>query len=270
MEEARARGATVPSLGLGTYRLRGPDCTHVVVEALAVGYRHLDTAEMYDNHGPIGEALAAAPVDRDDVFLATKVWRTNLAPTRVIAAVEDALSALGTDYVDLLLVHWPNDRVPIEDTMGAMNRLQREGRVRHVGVSNFSVEQLAAADAASETGVVTNQVRYNPYERRDDLLAYCLDHDVLLTAYSPLARGDVAEDATLEAIGEAHGKTGAQVALRWLLQQEGVVAIPKTGRRDRLRENLDVFDFELSDAEMERIFDLGGDLSPALRDALGR
>jgi 2,5-diketo-D-gluconate reductase B len=264
-----AAGERIPALGLGTYRLHGQECERVVREAVEMGYRHVDTAEFYDNQRAVGRGLEAASVPREQVWLTTKVWRSNLRREDALHSARTSVERLGVDAVDLLLIHWPNDRVPIEETIGAMNDLQSEGLVRHVGVSNFSVDQLREAAAASVTPIVADQVRYNPDTRVDDLLAYCLDEGVLLTAYTPLAKGGIADDGPLAEIGQRHGKTAAQVALRWLLQQEVVSAIPKASSREHLRENLDVFDFELSAAEMRRIFERRGELPGPLADRLG-
>lgn len=268
MESITLAGATIPKLGLGTYRLHGQTCRNTVHDALSLGYRHIDTAEFYDNHAAIADGISAAPVDRDELFLTTKVWRTNLERHQVLASVQDSLEQLETDYVDLLLIHWPNESVPIAETIGAMNRLQQEGRVRHIGISNFSVSQLREARAASETPIVTNQVKYHPYNRQDALLEYCLAEDCSLTAYSPLAKGDLADDATLTRIGQEHEKSAAQVALRWLVQQQPVIAIPKAASRDHLRANREVFDFYLSTDEMREIWNLSSDLPPSLADRL--
>ena len=256
MEYATARGVDVPKLGFGTARMTGEKCREAVENALDLGYRHLDTAQMYDNEDAVGDAIAASDVDRSDVFLTTKLNRGNLAHEDALRSFEASLDRLGTDYVDLLLIHAPSDSVPVAETIGAMNDLQEEGTVEHVGVSNFSVEQLREAMEASEKPILTNQVKYHPYHSQDDLLEVCVEEDVLLTAYSPLAKGKVADDETLAEIGDRYGKTPGQVALRWLVQQENVVTIPKAGGRDHQRENLDVFDFELTDEEMERIFEL--------------
>lgn len=268
MEYETVRDVEVPAIGLGTWQLRGEACRTAVETALRLGYRHVDTAQMYGNEAAVGDAIANAPVDREDVFLVTKVGRRDLAYDDVIRSVEESLERLGT-HVDLLLIHAPSRTVPIEESIEAMNRLQRDGGVDHVGVSNFSVEQLRAAMAASETPILTNQVEYHPFRRRDELLEFCIDNDVALTAYSPLAKGDVVGDETLREIGETHGKTEAQVALRWLLQQETVVAIPKAAGEPHQRENLDVFDFELAPAEMVRIFELQGGVVSRLRSSLG-
>lgn len=268
MESITVNGATIPKLGLGTYQLHGETCQNTVREALSVGYRHIDTAEFYNNHAAIASGIATSTVDRDEVFLTTKVWRTNLERHAVIASVQDSLDELETAYVDLLLIHWPNESVPIEETIGAMNRLQQEGQVRHIGVSNFSLPQLRAARTASETPIVTNQVKYNPSNRQDELLEYCLAEGLSLTAYSPLAKGAIVDNATLARIGQKYNKSAAQVALRWLLQQDLVLAIPKTASRDHLRANRDVFDFSLSNDEMRAIWNITNELPPTLADQL--
>lgn len=268
MESKSAGGATVPTLGYGTYNLYGQECEQAVRDALEMGYRHIDTAEFYDNHVAVGAGIDAAAVSREDVFLTTKVWKTHLEPADVHSVARSAIRDLDTEYVDLLLIHWPNESVPIEETVTAMNELQREGLVRHIGVSNFSVAQLRDAIAASQTPIVTNQVRYHPGVDRQDLLQVAIDEGVLLTAYSPLAKGDVTGEPVLEEIGDRYDKTPAQVALRWLIQQPNVLAIPKAASRDHRYENRQVFDFSLSDAEMRRVFELAGDLDPDLATTL--
>ena len=268
MEYVTVGDAEVPALGFGTARLTAEDGRQAVLDALEIGYRHVDTAQMYDNEDVVGQAIAGAPVDRDEVFLTTKIDPKNLAHDDVLETTQESLARLDTGYVDLLLIHSPSDEVPTEESIDAMNRLQDDGSVRHIGVSNFSVDQLEEAIGASDTPILTNQVEYHPYEDRSDLLAFCVENDVMLTAYSPLDVGDVANDDTLSSIASRHDKTEAQVALRWLLQQPMVSAIPKAESREHRRENFDVFDFELSDGEMERIFELGGGLDDSLRSAL--
>lgn len=269
MEAATVRGVSIPKLGLGTYRLRGDTCRRTVETALDLGYRHIDTAEYYENQSAIGDAIATTDVPREELFLTTKVWRTNLAHDAVLRSARESVEKLGVETVDLLLIHWPSRRVPVEETLSAMNQLQDEGLVRHVGVSNFSVEQLDDARGESTAPILTDQVRYHPYSERQSLLEYCIVNDVVLTAYSPLAKGRVTDDDTLQAIGERYDKTPAQVALRWLVQQENVVAIPKASSRSHLEENLEIFDFSLSVSEMETVFDLQGGLLQTVRDALG-
>jgi 2,5-diketo-D-gluconate reductase B len=241
----------VPSLGLGTWRLNGSECARVVERALALGYRHIDTAQIYGNEGEVGQGIRSSGVDREEVFLVTKVWTRNFSHERTIESTRESLRNLGTDYVDLLLMHWPNPSVPLEETMGAMMDLRDEGSVRYVGVSNFPRSMVE--EAAQHATIFCNQVEYHPHKAQDGLLAQAKEMDYLLTAYSPIAKGAVLNDRTLLEIGEVYSKMSAQVALRWLIQQEKVAAIPKATSEDHLKSNLDVFDFQLSDEEMERI-----------------
>ncbi len=254
MEYQTIRGERVPSLGLGTYRLTGEACVGAVGRALSMGYRHVDTAQMYGNEAEVGRGIEDSGVDRGEVFLTTKVWPNDYEHDRVVSKTRDSLEKLRTDYVDLLLMHWPRDGVPLGETLGAMRELQEEGSVRHVGVSNFSPS--LTEEAAEHVDVFCNQVEYHVYRGQDALLDQARGTDYLLVAYRPLSRGNVENDGTLREIGEAHGKTAAQVALRWLLQQEKVSAIPKATGEDHLKANLDVFDFELSAEEMDRVSSL--------------
>lgn len=268
MESVSVRGVEVPALGFGTARLTGEACRDAVEHALDLGYRHIDTAQMYDNEAAVGDAIATTSVDRGDIFLVTKVHRRNLAYVDVLSSVEDSLDRLGTP-IDLLLIHAPSRSVPVEESIDALNQLQTEGRVEHIGVSNFSITQLQEAIAASETPILTNQVEYHPFTDQSDLLAFCIENDILLTAYSPVAKGRVVGNDTLQTIGGRYGKSEAQVALRWLLQQECVAAIPKAADRQHRQDNLDIFDFELTDDEMRDIFDLQGGIVTRIRQALG-
>ncbi len=252
MEYQKIRGVQVPSLGLGTYRLSGEECARAVERALSLGYRHIDTAQMYDNEGEVGRGIQSSGIAREDIFLVTKVRTSAFSHDRTIRSTRESLRKLGTDYVDLLLMHWPNPSVPLEETLGAMRELQEEGSVRYIGVSNFPPSMVE--EAAQHATIFCNQVEYHPYKAQDELLEQAGEMDYLLTAYSPVARGRVLNDRTLEEIGEAYGKTSAQVALRWLTQQQKVAAIPKATSEDHLESNLDVFDFELSEEEMVRIF----------------
>jgi 2,5-diketo-D-gluconate reductase B len=254
MEHQTIKGKKVPSLGLGTYRLTGDACERAVERALAMGYRHVDTAQMYGNEAEVGRGIEDSGVERGEIFLTTKIWPSDFAHDRVISKTRESLKKLRTDYVDLLLMHWPGDGVPLGETLGAMRELQEEGSVLHIGVSNFSPSLVE--DATEHAEIFCNQVQYHPYRNQDALLDQSQKMDYLLTAYTPLSRGGVQDDATLKEIGEAHGKTATQVALRWLVQQEKVSAIPKATGEEHLGENLDVFDFELSEEEMDRIFSL--------------
>ncbi|MCJ7479122.1 MAG: aldo/keto reductase [Candidatus Nanohaloarchaeota archaeon QJJ-7] len=255
MEFKNAKGMAIPSIGLGTWQLKGNECEKAVANALEMGYRHIDTAEMYENEERVGNGITNADVDREDIFLTTKVWRTNLEPDSVRKALEGSLEKLETDYVDLLLIHWPNENMPVKKTLDAMHELVDEGRVRNIGVSNFTTELLDEALDADEE-IKANQVEKHIHHQQGQMTEYCQENDLVLTAYSPLARGRASEEVLMEEIGENHGKTAVQVALRWLVQQENVVAIPKAAPEDYQRENLDVFDFELSEEDMEQIEDL--------------
>ena len=248
------KGKKVPSLGLGTYRLTGETCVRAVERALSMGYRHVDTAQMYDNEREVGRGIQDAGIDRAEIFLTTKVWPSDFAHDRVIRKSKESLKKLRTGYVDLLLMHWPGEDVPLEETLGAMRELQDEGSVMHVGVSNFSPSLVR--EAAGHAEIFCNQVQYHPYRNQDALLGQAGEMDYLLTAYTPLSRGGVQEDATLREIGEDHGKTATQVALRWLVQQDKVCAIPKATSDEHLMENLDIFDFDLTREEMLSISSL--------------
>jgi 2,5-diketo-D-gluconate reductase B len=254
MEYQTIKGEKVPSLGLGTWRLSGQECITAVERALALGYRHIDTAQVYANEGEVGRGIRNSGVDREDIFLVTKVWTSSFSHDDVIRSTHESLKKLQTKYVDLLLMHWPNPRVPLEETLGAMSELQEGGSVKHVGVSNFPPSMVKEATQHAE--IFCNQVEYHPYRAQEELLEQAKEMDHLLTAYSPVAGGAAVNDATLREIGKAHGRTAAQVALRWLIQQEKVAAIPKAAGEDHLIGNFDIFDFELSDEEMERVFAL--------------
>ncbi|WP_224270943.1 aldo/keto reductase [Haloprofundus salinisoli] len=268
MEYITAKGVDVPVLGFGTWPMKGETCRTAVQHALDSGYRHIDTAQMYNNEGAVGQAITNSGVPREDVFLVTKIRRQNLAHDDVLSTVTESVQRLGTE-IDLLLIHSPSRTVPIEESISAMNELQERGIVEHIGVSNFSVEQMRQAIAASNTPILTNQVEYHPFKNQSEILKFCIENGVLLTAYSPLGQGRAIENKVLEGIGEQYGKTAAQVALRWLIHQEMVAAIPKASSQIHIEENFEVFDFELTDEEMDRIFDIQGGLLSQLRSLLG-
>jgi diketogulonate reductase-like aldo/keto reductase len=268
MEYVSAGDADIPALGVGTFQLSGTTARETVSTALDAGYRHVDTAEYYDNEREVGTAIADSHVDREDVFLTTKVWRSHLSEGEVRPAVEASLDRLGTDYVDLLLIHWPHPRVPFAETLSVMERLREDGLVEHIGVSNFTRSQLAEAIDVADAPIVTDQVLYHPFKDQSALREFCVGSGVALTAYSPLAQGAVVGHETLAEIGARYDKTAPQVALRWLVQQEGVVAIPRSSSPEHVRQNLDVFDFELRDEEMARISGLTGGLKVKVGNVL--
>jgi 2,5-diketo-D-gluconate reductase B len=239
----------IPRIGFGTYKLTGADGQKAIEEALAIGYRHLDTARMYKNEEEVGKAIANSGIAREDIFITTKVWPTEFS--NVVAAAEDSLRKLKVDRVDLLLLHWPSDPESNKTAVAALNDIVRNGYARSVGVSNFNIEQLELA--RPEAPIICNQVEYHPYLSQAKLLAYLREYDMFLAAYRPLAIGKVATDETLLAIGDKYKKSAGQVTLRWMMQQDSVVALPKSSHKDRIIENLDIFDFELSEEEMTAI-----------------
>ncbi len=249
--ELEVQGVRIPKLGLGTWQITGADCTQAVRDALELGYRHIDTARAYGNEAEVGRGLAQGGVDRAEVWLTTKVWYEELWPAEVRASAEGSLRALDTDYVDLLLIHWPSPDVPLAETLAEMGRLRDEGKVRHLGVSNFPTAQLT--QALELEPVLADQVEFHPYLGQPALLRLARERDLMLTAYSPFAHGKVHNDPVLREVGEAHGKTPGQVALRWLLDQPRVNAIPKASSHARRAENLDVFGFALSEEERSRV-----------------
>jgi 2,5-diketo-D-gluconate reductase B len=243
----------IPALGYGTWQLRNKDCLKGVSKALDTGYRHIDTAQIYENEAEVGKAIAASGIKRAEIFLTTKVWTTNVKEGALQKSVAASLKKLKTDYVDLLLIHWPVSDAPFSEQMKALTQVQKEGRAKLIGVSNFTVAQMKEVVELLKTPVAANQVEYHPFLSQKPVLEYARKHKMLVTAYSPLARGKVDSSPALAEIGKKHSKTAGQVALRWLLQQEGVSAIPKAASDKHIRENFDIFNFKLDDAEMKRI-----------------
>ena len=247
-----ANGAKIPAIGLGTWELRGRACARLVEQALRLGYRHIDTAEMYDNEREVGEGLRASGVKRDDVFITTKVWPAHFAPRELERAAKESLARLRVPQVDLLLLHWPSEHVPLSETMPALYKMKQLGLTRHIGISNFTVALVEEAVRLASEPLVTNQIECHSYLDQSKVIAACRKHGLSITAYSPLARGQVSKDKVLKRIGQAHGKTAGQVALRWLIQRD-IIVIPRTAKVERLSENIALFDFELTPAEMEEI-----------------
>jgi 2,5-diketo-D-gluconate reductase B len=245
------QGTTVPKLGFGTWQIEGPQCQEAVEDALAIGYRQIDTARAYGNEEHVGRGIAAAGIPRNEYFLTTKIARDEYAPDDLRRAAEDSLRKLGVDGLDLLLLHWPNPDFPLEDTLGALIGLRDDGLIKHLGVSNFPPGMLR--EAIGLAPIFTDQVEFHPFLGQDALVELAIEKDFMVTAYSPLARGKVPEDAALREIGAAHGKTAGQVALRWLLDTPQVCTIPKASSHERRVENFEVFDFELTDDERARI-----------------
>ena len=252
MQVVKAHGARIPLIGLGTWDLRGRVCARMVEQALRLGYRHIDTAEMYDNEREVGEGLRAAGVTRDEVFVTTKVWPSHFAPRELERAAKDSLARLRLSEVDLLLLHWPNPRILLSETLGALCKVKQAGLARHIGVSNFTVALIEEAVGLAGEPLVCNQFELHPFLDQTKVVAASRAKGMAVVAYSPIARGSATNDAVLARVGKAHGKTAAQVCLRWLTQQQ-IVVIPRTSRVERLSENFSVLDFELSAAEMAQI-----------------
>jgi 2,5-diketo-D-gluconate reductase B len=250
-----ANGARIPAIGLGTWDLRGRTCTRMVEQALRLGYRHVDTAEMYGNEREVGEGLRSSGIARDEVFITTKVLQDHLAPRELERATEESLAKLRLDAVDLLLIHWPNPRIPLAGTIGALCRMKREGRARHIGISNFTVSLVDEAVKLATEPLVTDQIEWHPYIDQSQVVAACRRHGLSVTAYSPIARGRAVGDKTLAGIGQRHGKSAGQVCLRFLVQ-EGAIVIPRTSKPERLAENFAIFDFELMPGEMAAVREL--------------
>ena len=251
-----AHGTCIPALGFGTYQLKDEEGRRSVAEALEIGYRHIDTAQDYGNEHDIGAVVAASGISRSELFITTKVWWERLDHHGVKQSFQRSLDSLQTDYIDLLLIHWDNDAIPLTETLAVMNHLQDQGRVHQIGVSNFTVPRLKADLERSRTPIFTNQIEYHPFLGQAEIRAYCLSKHILTTAYCPVARGEVLRDPVLQRLGHKHGKSPAQVTLRWLLQQEQVLAIPRSSDPRHIRSNFDVFDFTLSCEDMNLIYAL--------------
>jgi 2,5-diketo-D-gluconate reductase B len=252
MQFVEANGAKIPSIGLGTWELRGRACSRIVEQALKLGYRHIDTAQIYENEREVGEGVRASGLKRDDVFVTTKVWTTHFAPNELERSVKESLVKLRTPHVDLLLLHWPNPHVPLSETLGALAHAKQMGLARHIGVSNFTVALIEEAVAACPEPLVCDQVEYHPYLDQAKVKQVCAQNNLALVAYSPVAKGRIKNDRALLRIGDRYRKSAAQVCLRWLVQQN-VCAIPRTSRIERLSENIEIFDFALSEDEMAEI-----------------
>ncbi|MGV2981398.1 aldo/keto reductase [Camelimonas sp. ID_303_24] len=252
----RANGAEIPAIALGTWQSTDDACARAVEEALRSGYRHIDTATAYGNEAQVAEGIRASGVARDQFFVTTKVWRENMARDAVLRSAADSVRRLDSGPVDLLLLHWPNPDVPLAESLAGLVAAKREGLTRHIGVSNFTIPLIEEAVRLSEEPLVTNQVEYHPLLNQGRLIRACAAHGLSLTAYSPLGRGALLADPVVTAIAEAHGREPAQIVLRWLVQQPGVIAAPKSVTPQRIRNNLAVFDFELGDIEMARISNL--------------
>lgn len=253
MHVVSANGANIPALGFGTFRMKD-DAVHAILpKAIALGFRHIDTAQIYKNEAAVGAAIKASRVPRADIFLTTKVWVDRFRHDDLLASVDESLARLETDHVDLLLLHWPKSDVPLAERIGALNEVVKAGKARHIGISNFNTAMMAEAVKLSDAPLATNQVEYHPYLDQTKVIEGARKAGLSVTAYYVMADGKVPKDQLLREIGATHGKTAAQVALRWVVQQEGLVALSKTATESRLKENFDIFDFALTPHEMQAI-----------------
>jgi 2,5-diketo-D-gluconate reductase B len=253
MKMIGTQGVEIPHLGFGTFRMPGGDAQPVVESAIALGFRHIDTAAMYENEAAVGAALAASGVKREELFVTTKVWHDQLSPDALHRAFDISRGKLKLDYVDLYMIHWPNRDMDMAATLEALMALRERGLTRAIGVCNFNLPMIRRAVEQIGAPIATLQVEYHPFLSQAPMLAYLRSKAIPLTAYAPLAQGRAANDATLASIGRKHGATAAQVAIAWLLDQEGVIAIPKTGRPESQKANLDALGIVLDDEDRAAI-----------------
>lgn len=248
MEFDHIDGSDVPRLGFGTFMMEGQTCFESVKDALKIGYRHIDTARIYGNESEVGEAIAQSGLKREDIFLTSKLWRDELRGEQVGPAVSSSLKNLQTDYLDLCLIHWPVDDVPVAETIEAMRQEQQKGKIKHLGVSNFTTYYLEQIEK-SGIRTITNQVEYHAMLDQSALRKKLKVMNMTLSAYSPLARGRLIDHPLLDEIGEKYDKSSSQVALRWLLDQDDVWVLPKSATHERRKSNFELFDFQLDEED---------------------
>lgn len=253
MQYIDAQSEKVPALGYGTWQLKGKDCVKGIQTALDVGYRHIDTAQAYDNELDVGTALNEYDIERKDYFLTTKIWMDNYGPDRFMKSLDESLNKLQTDYVNMLLLHWPDANSDLDETLDLLLEAKKSGKARLIGVSNFTIDLMKTAQSKTDNTLATNQVEFHPFIDQGPVLEWIRRHDMFLTGYSPLSRGDVVKSDVIEQIGGKYKKNGGQVALRWALQHDRVAVIPKAASEDHIKSNYDVFDFELTQEEMDTI-----------------
>jgi 2,5-diketo-D-gluconate reductase A len=253
-------GVEIPQLGFGVFQIPPDQTVEATRTALEVGYRHIDTAEMYGNEAEVGEAVRQSGIPREEVFVTSKLNNGFHAHDDALKAFDGTLAALQFDHVDLFLIHWPLPGIDVDyvETWKAMEEIYRSGRARAIGVSNFNPHHLRKLFADTEVTPTVNQIEVHPYLTQDDVRAFNADHEIVTEAWAPIAKGKVADDATINRIAEKHGKTAAQVTLRWHVQR-GDVVFPKSVTRSRVEENFDIFDFELDSTDI-------GDISGLNRD----
>ena len=253
MDAIKTQGVAIPRLGFGTFRMPGGGAQPVVESAIALGFRHIDTAAMYENEAAVGAALAASGVKRAELFVTTKAWHDHLAPDALRRAFDASLDKLRLDYVDLYMIHWPSKDMDMAATLEALMDLRERGLTRAIGVCNFNLPMIRRAVEQIGAPIAVHQVEYHPFLSQASMLAYLRSRNIPLTAYAPLAQGRAANDATLVGIGRKHGASAAQAAIAWLLDQDGVIAIPKAARPESQKANLDAFKIRLDDEDRAAI-----------------
>lgn len=247
----------IPAIGLGTWQLSGNNCINVVKKSLELGYRHIDTGELYANEAEVGQAIRESEIPREEIFITTKVWQENLTYDRVLKACEISLLKLGTDYIDLYLMHWPDKYLNMKEILKAFNLLYQQGKIKAFGVSNFTIHHLKdTLSITDELGlpISVNQVEFHPLLYQEELLDFCKEKNIIITAYSPLAQGEIPKQNDLKEIGNKYNKTAGQIALKWLLEKN-IVIIPKSKSANHLQENIDL-NFQLAEEDIEKIDDL--------------
>jgi diketogulonate reductase-like aldo/keto reductase len=252
MDVVEAHGARIPIIGFGTMTLKDDLCVELVEAALHLGYRHLDTAQMYGNEREVGSGLRGSGLKREDVFVTTKVWFSRLAPGDFERSVDESLEKLALPWVDLLMIHWPNAQIPLKESIASLCKVKKAGLAKSIGVANFNIAMIEEAVKVASEPIAVLQIEAHPFLDQTKVLAAARRHGMAVVGYCPLARGKVPADAVLQAIGRAHGKSPAQVALRFL-EQQAIIPIPRTSKRERLAENLGSLDFALSEAEITQI-----------------
>lgn len=253
MKTIKTQGVDIPRLGFGTFRMPGGDSQPAVESAIALGFRHIDTAAMYENEAAVGAALAASGIKREQLFVTTKVWHDQLAPDALQRAFDISRAKLKLDYVDLYMIHWPSRDMDMAATLEALTKLRERGLTRAIGVCNFNLPMIRRAVEEIGAPIAAHQLEYHCFLSQAPMLAYLRSKAIPLTAYAPLAQGRAANDATLAAIGRKHDATAAQIAIAWLLDQQGVIAIPKAGRPESQKANLHALGISLDDEDRAAI-----------------
>lgn len=245
-------GNKIPIVGFGTWNLNGKECEKAVENAIEFGYRHIDTADYYGNHKEVGKGINNTDIDREKIFITSKVWKTDLQYNNVLKAAKRFLDELNINYLDLLLIHWPNDEINLSETFKAMLELKEDGLVKDIGVSNFTIKRLKEIPDFVKEDVVLNQVEFHPYFYQKNLLDYCIENEIRITAYAPLARTEVFKEKIIREIADNYDKTPAQISLKWLIEKD-LIVIPRSSSNEHIIENKELFNWKLAQKDMKKI-----------------